>query len=89
MQSKKVTKIQARQALEALGPKVKVLGRVKDQRFPAAYDGKGRILQNVVIIDGNQVEFPVCHYELRYTENGKDRQLAMDCSSMTAEASPR
>lgn len=88
MASKALSKKQARQAFEEFGPKVKLLGRVKNDgtwgRFPAAYGENGRILQNVVMIDGKQVEFPVCQYELRY-KDGKDERKKVGNDAVEAE----
>lgn len=88
MGTNKVTKQRAREALESLGPKVKLAGRVKYEgtwsRFHVARDEKGRVLQNVVIINGEQVEFPVCHYELRYND-GKDRRPDVGDDAIAAD----
>lgn len=90
MKTRKLTKQQAREALESLGPKVRLYGLVKHNgtwaRYPAAYGENGRILTNVVIIHGQPVEFPVCKYELRYRENGKDTRPPVGTDSAAAEA---
>jgi integrase len=39
-----------------------------------------------VIIDGQRVEFPVCKYELRYRESGKDMRRAVGTDAAAAEA---
>jgi hypothetical protein len=89
MASKKSIKQQARQALESLGPKVTLVGFVKYNgtwsRYPAAYNGSGQVLNNVVIINGQQVEFPVCKYELRYREDGIDKRPPVGKDAAAAE----
>lgn len=89
MKTRKLTKQQAREALESLGPKVKLVGLVKHDgawsRYPAAYGENGRIITNVVIINGQQVEFAVCNYELRYRENGKDMRPSVGKDAAAAE----
>jgi integrase len=88
MASSKVTKKQALEAIESLGPKVTLVGRVKIdrkwKRFNAAYDDKGHIIPNVVIAHGEQVAFPICHYELRY-KDGKDMRPDVGDDAIAAE----
>ena len=50
-----------------------------------AHGENGCILRNVVINKGEQVEFPLCHYELRYTENGKDMRPDVGDDAIAAE----
>ena len=57
----------------------------KWKRFNAAYDEHGHILANVVVMHGEQVEFPVCHYELRYTDDGVDHRPAVGDVAAGAE----
>lgn len=85
----KARKKEVFQALECLGPKVTLVARVKSgrnwKRFNAAYDDKGHILPNVVIKHGQQVEFSVCRYELRYTEDGIDHRPPVGDDAVVAE----
>jgi len=57
----------------------------KWKRFNAAYDEHGHILANVVVMHEKQVEFPVCHYELRYTDGGVDHRPAVGNVAAGAE----
>lgn len=79
----------ALQALESLGPKVTVVVRVKEggkwKRFNAAYDEHGHILANVVVMHGKQVDFAICKYELRYTEDGIDQRPSVGMDAAGAE----
>ena len=77
-------------ALERLGPKVTLQARVKVgrkwPRFNAAYDEHGQVLPNVVVMHGEQVEFPICHYELRYTDaDGEHRPPVGDDAAAAEE----
>ena len=87
--ARKTKKKEALRALECLGPKVTVQARVKDgrkwKRFNAAYDEQGHILANVVVMHGEQVEFPTCHYELRYTVGGVDHRPPVGDDAAGAE----
>jgi integrase/recombinase XerD len=86
---KKALSKQAQQFFESLGPKVKLLGLVKYNgtwgRYPAAYSGSGRVLNNVLIINGQHAQFPVCRYELRYRENGIDKRANAGGDATAAE----
>lgn len=80
---------EALKALECLGPKVTLQARVKVgrkwSRFNAAYDEHGHVLANVVAMHGEQVEFPICHYELRYTDGDGEHRPSVGDDAAAAE----